>query len=59
MIVPRSENPYANSGGAIMPRGIVINFNGTIVGSDGMDEFTRTVSKKIAGEYSLALGGTV
>lgn len=59
MIVPRSENPYANSGGGIMPRGIVINFNGTIVGSDGMDEFTRTVSKKIAGEYSLALGGTV
>jgi hypothetical protein len=31
--------------------------HGTIVGSNGMKEFAKTVSKEIAGQYGLATGG--
>ena len=56
MIAPKSENPYANSGGRILPAGNVFNINvGTLVGSDGMNEFAGIISQKMAG--NLALNG--
>jgi hypothetical protein len=36
---------------------IVVQNSGTIVGSKGMDEFARTVSKRISRDYGLATGG--
>ena len=56
MIVPRSENPYANSGGRVLPGGAVFNITvGTLVGSDGMNEFAGIISQRMAG--NLALNG--
>ena len=58
MIVPRSENPYANSGGKILPTGgLTLQFNQpvTVVGSGGMEEFAGIISQKMAG--NLALNG--
>ena len=60
MIVPKSENPYANSGGGTMPKnGLVVNIslNGNLVGSNGMNEFATIISQKLAGQYGLATGG--
>jgi len=37
--------------------GLTINFTGTLVGSNGMEEFAQIISRKMAGQYGLATGG--
>jgi peptidoglycan hydrolase CwlO-like protein len=56
MIVPKSENPYANSGGRIMPGGVTVTV-GTLVGSNGMKEFADILSKTMSRGYGLQTGG--
>jgi hypothetical protein len=37
--------------------GVTIVNQGTIVGSNGMNEFANIISRKIAGSYGLSTGG--
>jgi hypothetical protein len=36
---------------------LVINNNGTVVGTNGMKEFANTVSQVISGKFGLSIGG--